>query len=314
MNWMLSILHVEPSMLQEFIAGVQKELDYIENIFENGKDYREILINVYRSMHLIKGNAGLLALEFFADQAHQFEDLISEVQKQKVINKEDLNPLVEKLGMMRVSLSEVHGLLDRIGEIHTQMRPKRRYEQKILIQSLNNLLGQMCKDRNKKVRLDIADFQSDELPQKQKLVIKESLVQFMRNAISHGIESPSERKAAKKPETGVIQISSFRQDNYFGIRFRDDGRGIQLEELRKKAIESGKWPEEEILKWDKDRVLETIYISGISTTTKVDILSGRGVGLDGVREKLKQHQGEISVKFKEGVFTEFTLLVPLESN
>jgi chemotaxis protein histidine kinase CheA len=313
MDWMLSILHVEPAMLQEFIEGAQKEFDYIENILESGQDGRnlnDVLESIHRSMHLIKGNASLLALKFFADQAHQFEDLISVVQKREQILPVDLNPLSEKLSMMRQSLEEVHGLLDRISKIHVQMRPKRSYEQQMLVQSLNNLVNQLSNDYNKEVSFDTTDLKSEEIPQKHRLVLKDALVQLIRNSISHGIETPAERKAANKPVKGVIKISSFNEDNRFGIRFRDDGGGLRIKKLREKVISSGKWLPEEIEKWSKDRLVESIYSSSISTSDSVDMHSGRGMGLAGVKEKLKQHKGEILVTFEEGAFTEFTILVP----
>jgi chemotaxis protein histidine kinase CheA len=313
MNWMLSILHVEPAMLQEFIESVQKEFDIIETILDTGmvgRRMQDSLETIYRSMHLIKGNAGLLALNFFADQAHQFEDLISEVQKQKVIKKEDLKPLAENLSTMRQSLQEVHGLLDRISDIHTQMRPKRSFEQQMLIQSLDNLVKQLGKDHHKEIVFDTSNFKSEEMPQKHKLLLKEILVQLIRNSVAHGIEPPAGRKAAKKPVKGAIAITSFKEDNRFGIRFRDDGCGLQVKKLREKAIVSGKWPHEDIEQWNEDRVIETIYSSGISTSERVDMHSGRGMGLAGVKEKLSRHQGNIAVDFKEGAYTEFTILVP----
>jgi chemotaxis protein histidine kinase CheA len=312
MNWMLSILHVEPAMLQEFIEGVQKEFDFIENMLNSGNDNRleKRLESVYRSIHLIKGNASLLALNFFADQAHQCEDLITGLQKKERILRNDLKPLSEKLTMMRQSLKEVHGLLDRISDIHNQMRPKRRYEQQMLIQSLNNLVKQLGKDHQKDIDLDTSAFKSEEMPQKHKLVLKDAIVQLIRNAAAHGIELPEVRKTAGKPAKGKITISSFKENKRFGIRLRDDGCGLQIQKIKEKVVASGKWPKEEIEQWSKGRIIDTIYSSGISTSDDVDMHAGRGVGLAGVKEKLSQRQGAIAVSFEEGAYTEFTILLP----
>jgi ligand-binding sensor domain-containing protein/signal transduction histidine kinase len=317
MDWMLGILHVEPELLKEFIENVQRELDYIEGILEleqGTDDYHVRLEKIYRSMHLIKGNASLLALKFFADLAHQFEDNISEIQKKPdQITGSDLKQLKESLYEMRESIMEVHGLLDRISEIHTQMRPKRSYERKLLLQSFENLTKQMGSESGKIIKLKANGFKIDDIPYKSQLLVKEILIQFIRNSIAHGIELPEERKRVKKSRQAVIELTTFKDNGFFAVKVRDDGRGIQVEKLRKRLKESGKWPEKEIDTWTEEQVVDTIFLPGVTTADDVDEIAGRGVGMDLVKDKINLHKGDIKIDFEKGKFCQFTVTLPVEN-
>jgi two-component system chemotaxis sensor kinase CheA len=295
-------------------GDVQREPDYIEGLLkeESGKnEYQTRLKNIYRSMHLIKGNASLLALKFFADQSHKFEDDISEIQKKSKITPIDLEPLRSRLEDMRNSIIEVNGILDRISQIHTQMRPKRSYERKMLLQSFENLTQQLGSESGKEIELKSDEFRMGDIPYKSQLLVKEILIQLIRNAIAHWIESPDERKKEKKPRRAKVEISTMRNNGTFGVQVHDDGRGIQIKKLRKRLKESGQWSPQEVDNWPEEQVIDTIFMSGISTAEKVDKISGRGVGMDLVKDKINQHKGEIKVDYKKGKYCQFTVTLPV---
>jgi ligand-binding sensor domain-containing protein/signal transduction histidine kinase len=315
LNWMLSILHVEPEMLQDFIESVQREVDFIEGILDlqHGKDNFNLrLEKIYRSMHLIKGNASLLALKFFAAQAHQFEDIISDIQKKDRISAEDFNSLKNNLKEIRDSINDVHGLLDRIYKLNTQMRPKRDFEQKLLIQSFVNLTNHMAEDLGKITQLKYDRFKVNDIPHKNQLLVKEVLIQMIRNALAHGIEAPDLRKAVGKSPKATIEISTSLEKDVFVVKIRDDGRGLQIDQLRKRAKESGKWPKNEIDGWTKEQVINTIFMPGISTSENINQISGRGVGMDLVKEKIETHKGSIETVFEEGKYCEFKVILPIK--
>ena len=95
-----------------------------------------------------------------------------------------------------------------------------------------------------------------------------------------------------------------------GLRFRDDGRGLQLEKLKLRAIESGKWTAEEVEQWDNKKLADLIFASGITTADKVDMVSGRGVGMDGIKHRLSEYNGQIKVNCIEKKYCEFEILLP----
>lgn len=135
------------------------------------------------------------------------------------------------------------------------------------------------------------------------------LVHVLRNAVAHGLETPEERRAEGKPETGTIKITTARRGNSATITIADDGRGIQLEKVRAKAIELG-WVTAED-KLDRQDLIDLIFRPGFSTKKVADDTSGRGVGMDVVLDRLSSLNGTIDVKTTEGQGTEFILQIPL---
>lgn len=310
MEWLVNILHIEPPLLNEFIDGVDRELSHIEALLRFGdtkKDYHELLEEIYRSIHLVKGNATLLDLKFFANQAHQFEERINEIRQNSYIRGKDFVPLVLKLGEIRVNLNEVRKLIERISQFHQHFRPKRSYESKLLIKSIQNLISNLAKDLGKEVDFIHENFEAMSLPYRYRLLVKEILIQLVRNALHHGIESPKERKKLKKKPRGKIYLSSQLTDDQFTFRFRDDGRGLQIEKLRERAIESGQCSEKEIEAMNNQEIAELIFLPGVSTEENATIHAGRGVGMDLIRKKIDKASGTIDVDFEENSFCEFTI-------
>jgi chemosensory pili system protein ChpA (sensor histidine kinase/response regulator) len=139
--------------------------------------------------------------------------------------------------------------------------------------------------------------------------LNDPLLHLFRNAFDHGIEDPAARQAAGKLEKGTIEISAAYRGNQTVITIRDDGRGIDLEKIRAKALKMG-LDESDLKVATKNDLLELIFMPGFSTAEKVTDLSGRGVGMDVVRNNLKQIRGEIQVDTELGVGTTFTITVP----
>ena len=208
-------------------------------------------------------------------------------------------------------LAEVNQLLERIGKIHTQMRPKRSFEGKMLTQSLHNLIKQMSSDLGKKVDLNYDDFHVNDIPHQYWLLVREVLVQLIRNAITHGIETTEERKENHKKEQGIIELGTYLDGDSFQLSLKDDGLGIQTEKLRERAIASGKWTPDEVNALEEAAIVDLIFESGISTANGVDMAAGRGVGMDSVRHRVESHKGRISIDSKPGEYTHFHISLPI---
>jgi ligand-binding sensor domain-containing protein/signal transduction histidine kinase len=313
MDLLLSILNVEPAMLDEFIKSSQDEIDRVAGTIHEleQKEYAiELLEAVYRSIHTIKGNASMLELDFMADRAHQVEDTISELRKKNQLKFKDIKSLLGEIESIHSLHNEVKDLIDQISKIHEQFRPKRGHEHNMLIKSLNKLITNLGDEYHKKVKLITQDFKSDILPYQHRLILRDVLVQLTRNAVYHGLETSAERKKAGKKETGTIKISSFIKGDRIGIQFEDDGRGLQIEKLRAKAKESGKWRAGEVDHWDSQKVAELIYLPGITTTDSANMTAGRGVGMDIVKQKLTKIGGVIKIVTKKGKYCKFVIELP----
>ena len=139
--------------------------------------------------------------------------------------------------------------------------------------------------------------------------LNDPLMHLVRNAFDHGIEAPEVRLAQNKPADGMIEIQASHRGNRTFITIRDDGAGIPIHKVRIRAEQMGLDPS--LLAAASDQELLTlIFEPGFSTSDHVTALSGRGVGMDVVRDKLKQVRGEITVDTQPGVGTTFTLSLP----
>lgn len=141
--------------------------------------------------------------------------------------------------------------------------------------------------------------------------IAEPLTHLVRNAISHGLESPEERQKVGKAPKGVIRLSAYHQGNQVVVEVSDDGRGMDAARIRAKAIELGFATSEEASRLNDTEVLEYISRPGFSTAEEVTEVSGRGVGMDVVQSVLHRLKGTVNIETHPGQGTTFRLKLPL---
>ena len=141
--------------------------------------------------------------------------------------------------------------------------------------------------------------------------IAEPLTHLVRNAISHGIESPDERKKAGKQPQGTVKLNAYHQGNQVIVEVTDNGRGIDSQKIRAKAIEMGLTTAEEAAKMSEQETLNFIFRPGFSTAEQVTEVSGRGVGMDVVQSVLHRLKASVSVETRLGQGTTFRLKLPL---
>ena len=141
--------------------------------------------------------------------------------------------------------------------------------------------------------------------------LSDPLVHLLRNAVHHGIEPPAERLAAGKPEVGGIVVSARRDKDSIRIEISDDGRGIDLEAVRRRAIEMGVVHPGLADDLRPEQVAALVFEPGLSTAREVSEISGRGVGMDAVRATLESLGGSVEIASELGRGTSTTLVVPI---
>jgi two-component system chemotaxis sensor kinase CheA len=141
--------------------------------------------------------------------------------------------------------------------------------------------------------------------------IAEPLTHLVRNAVSHGIESPEDRRKLGKAAHGTIRLNAYHQGNHVIIEVADDGRGIDAQKIRAKAIELGLTTAEDAARLTENETLDFIFRPGFSTAEQVTEVSGRGVGMDVVQSVLHRLKASISVETRPGQGTAFRLKLPL---
>jgi len=141
--------------------------------------------------------------------------------------------------------------------------------------------------------------------------MKGPLMHILRNAIDHGIEPPDERVTKGKPRTGIINLTASQRGNQVVIEISDDGRGMDTEKIKREAVKRGLIVEEKVKDLVDEQVYSFLFIPGFSTNETVTEVSGRGVGLDVVRESILKLKGIVQVDSKVGQGSRFIIKLPL---
>ncbi|MBL8035668.1 MAG: Hpt domain-containing protein [Leptospiraceae bacterium] len=312
MEMLFGILHVEPRMLSEFISDMEEDITLINETLKPGGNnlpLKEKLAIIYRAMHTIKGNASILNLKFFAGKAHEYEEKVGELQQKSDLSGQDFLPLVLKLNEMIETLREVKSLIQRITQFQATFSGEKKNVD-LLVRAVDSNVQKLAGELSKKAEFEHDQFDPDVIPTAHRKLMKDILIQLTRNSLSHGIESPSDRKAAGKNESGKITLITRKSANGVELLFRDDGRGLQIDKLRRKAVESGKYKAEEVAKWDAGTVAGVIFIPGISTADQATMNAGRGIGMDIIKEKVQSIGGKVELSFETGKFCEFKIFLP----
>ncbi len=170
------------------------------------------------------------------------------------------------------------------------------------------LVRDMSRQLNKEIKV-VIDGGGTEVDKTVIEELSDPLIHLVRNSIDHGIEMPDEREALGKPRQGTLTLKAFHRVGNIVIEISDDGKGLQKEKLRQKAIEKKLIKETESL--SDDAINEIIFKPGFSTASEVTDISGRGVGMDVVRQNIRTLGGSIDVESIEGEGTKFRIRLPL---
>ncbi|MGA7458197.1 MAG: chemotaxis protein CheW [Methyloceanibacter sp.] len=177
-------------------------------------------------------------------------------------------------------------------------------------QKLPRLVRELSLELDKKIELDMAGGET-ELDRQVLEMIKDPLTHMLRNSADHGLEPPAERVKKGKPETGRIKLSAYQQGGYIVIEVADDGRGLDAQKIRAKAIENSLATAAELDRLSDADIYKFIFRPGFSTAQAISGVSGRGVGMDVVRNNIELIGGTVELKSSSPAGTTFTIKIPL---
>jgi chemosensory pili system protein ChpA (sensor histidine kinase/response regulator) len=260
----------------------------------------------------------------------QMQSRKSEVEQQKgefdPLEFDRYTRLQELTRLMAESLHDIMSIqqtiLKNVGETEAallqQARTSRDVQQELmrmravpfsnLNERLYRVVRQTARDVDKKAELEIEGSQV-ELDRSVLEKIGAPLEHMLRNSLAHGLESPAERVAAGKPETGRITVTLRQESNEIALVQSDDGAGLDLDKLYAKALERGLLEQGQQLS-DLEK-MQLIFASGLSTADKVTELAGRGVGMDVVRKEITSIGGRVDIESVRGKGTTFAIYLPL---
>jgi two-component system chemotaxis sensor kinase CheA len=223
--------------------------------------------------------------------------------------------LVQKLnggdgaGVMK-DLKEVGSNISRIAdELQTSVMSIRMLPVKTVFQRFPRLVRDLARSLGKEVRL-VIEGEGIELDKTILEQIGDPLVHVIRNAVDHGIETPQERLAKGKDASGQLTLRAIHEAGGVSIEVTEDGRGIDPDALKRKAVEKGLLTPEAAAGLSEEAAFQLVFLPGLTTAAKVTDVSGRGVGMDVVRSNVRNLHGTIEIRSKQGQGTTFRIKLP----
>ncbi|TGM74139.1 chemotaxis protein CheA [Leptospira mtsangambouensis] len=209
--------------------------------------------------------------------------------------------------------NELKGKIDQINRISKDLQTGIMNIRMVPIGSVFNRFTRLIRDLSletgKQVNLVLRG-ENTELDKKVIDAIGEPLIHLIRNSVDHGIESPSERRAAGKPEEGTVELNAYQGGSNILVEIRDDGKGLNKDKILKKAIERGLVSDTDAQNLSESDIFQFIFAPGFSTADKISDISGRGVGMNVVNKLIEEFKGKILIHSEEGKGSSFTLSFP----
>ncbi|MBK8336526.1 MAG: chemotaxis protein CheA [Sterolibacteriaceae bacterium] len=187
----------------------------------------------------------------------------------------------------------------------TRMQPVGR-----LFQKYPRIVRDLARGLGKEIEMELAG-EDTEIDKTMIEDLSDPIIHLLRNAVDHGVETPAERMAAGKPEKSRVRLEARQEGDHIVLIVSDDGRGMNPEKLRAKAVEKGLITDEEANTMDERQSLNLVMLPGFSTAAQVSDVSGRGVGMDVVKTNIQKLNGMIDIRSSAGKGTTFIISLPL---
>ena len=214
------------------------------------------------------------------------------------------NDLVPRFGGVSLQMGKL------IAELQKSVLKMRMVTIDNVFRRFGRPMRELAAERGKSVELEVRGGET-ELDRTLVDLLYEPLLHLLRNAVDHGIETKEERARAGKPPTGKIRLRAYHEGNQVVVEVSDDGRGIDAEALKSKAVQAGTITAAEADRLSTEDTQELIFLPGLSTAREITLVSGRGIGAATAKAALEQLRGSITVKSEFGAGTDFILRMPL---
>lgn len=288
---------INKAAFNQLTTGFNEELSSLQLADDR---YRELMRRLFDSLpeYLEKIREGVSPTAVKREIASEFGELYSvfdEFQSTFKGSVSRLRSTTQNLGRITGELQEA--------VMHIRMVPISQ-----IFSRFPRLVRDLSRSLNKQVNLEIQG-EDTELDKSVIEDLLDPLIHSARNSIDHGIETAAERVEAGKPEAGTLRLAASNEGNMIVITVEDDGRGIDVEGIQRKAVERGVIPSGKTLSDVEAHNL--IFDPGFSTAKEITNVSGRGVGLDVVKRQIEKVNGTVTVWSEKGAGTRFTIKIPL---
>lgn len=306
-----SIVSILRSGSGPYLQYIEKSEELISTFREDLQDIHsnEVIQRSFRAINSMKCSAVYFDFKAVEKLCHNLEDILSDFREGHFSRKEALDIIIDDI---YIQFDHIKHLISRFQEFlltkEGQIYETRKNEQEHFFDSLKIMMDRNADYLEKKIEFTfLSDFTEFPLIDE----IQNSVIHLLRNAVDHGIELPHMRLQAGKSENGKIRLSILKMEDLGAkIIIEDDGCGLDYEKLREIAIEKGFIKKEE--QPSQGNLIRALFSSGFSIRSEINGLSGRGVGLDAVKEDIRRIGGRISIKTDHMKGSRFSILLPSE--
>src|SRR5688572_1154083 len=326
-DMLLGVMQLESLQLISFLDAADAGLSHVNAIMKeparDDAEFRRKLDKLFRELHAVKGEASALGLMSAAQRVHAIEDMIGELKRETQLAGSHFLPLLLKLDELMSHLRSLRELATRLA-VTPETRPTPAAEARRpapaaaggavaneISKTLNALAGRLSSEHGKSFKFKVTGVA--DVPSPYHAMVKDVLIQILRNAVVHGIETPDVRRAHSKPDMGMVRFDFSRQGEAFELVCEDDGAGLAPERLRSTAVSKGLVTEEQAAALDYRGLMTLIFKPGFSTAGAVTMDAGRGIGMDVVARSVYGAGGRIGVATGIGKFTRFRITLPAVS-
>lgn len=320
----LSLINVDPQLLADFIQlldeGVKSINEELEKRVYSSPSFVAKLDKINRIAHALKGEASMLNLTMVEKNLHALEDKLVVLNGKKSLEGDDFLPITVELTAIAKSADSIRLFMSRFSEMamsrddsHPGPISSKVKPESALGRALTQLVNKISRDNKKTVLLDLSLFDESLIPAENLNVVKNIIIQLLRNAIIHGLEKPAKRVQRGKPEQGVISIVVKEVAGAITVIVKDDGRGIDFPSIKKHLLMQQVYSQAQVEKMTPRELVKVIFKPGYSTAKKVNNHAGRGVGLDVVKTYIDSMGASLSVGCKAKRSSEFRITIPLQN-
>lgn len=314
MHTIFELIQVDPNVFYDFLADAEYEFSHIDETLKDDRiTARDALVEIYQSVHAIKSNAVILGLNTFGDKVHAMESEIKKLREQKdEVTFDNMLHLTVALERLSEKKDGFKGYIEKISSFKIAAADGQKQNQYVFVESLTKAARRASQDFGKKVKFIVDEVDAGAIETGPRRVMKEVVMQLIRNAVVHGIEMPEERLAKGKNETGIVRLSIKPDGNIIHVKLLDDGNGLDFKKIGEKAVSQKLIKEED--RDNKNLLLKVIFLPGFSTAEDEGIHAGRGIGLNLIRDRVREVKGTIKLHTEAGKGTVFNIFLPYEKD
>jgi len=312
------VLRLDPAVFNNFVRDTADALDGVKTKINelNGDPARnkDIIEECFRVVHSLKGEARSLNLESVSKTAHSVEEEISALREAAAgsVDQGLKDRILKQIAQLSEEIRDGSALFEKVMNMREAFQIKEEDPIRDFENAMRGIIKKETEAAGKPIDFVFRNNAGAAIPEDILKNLKSPVMQIMRNAVDHGIESGEERARRGKPQTGQIRLTLSMEESSLIVACEDDGQGLDAERIKEKALEGRFITADEAGQMSLGDVHRLIFLSGLSTASRVTETSGRGVGMDIVRAALKEMNAIISIKTEYTIHTKFFIYIPTE--